>query len=384
MPKPVRPSPDAAEPPPARPEAPPSSPSTSPSTSPSPSPSPLPAAAPSTFALGPALDRIRDREALLIYMHDNPDPDALAAAVGLKRLLDHELGLPATLALGGIVGRAENRAMVEALGIPLLPIEELDHRRYDCLAIVDSQPGTGNNSLPADRQVDIVIDHHPLRADVEGAVWCDIRPELGATSTIVLGYLRERQVPVDAVLATGLFYALRTETRDLGREATEAERTAYLDLVHQVDHKTLFRISHPKVPREHFRALDRALRSAQVWGPLVAVNLGALSYPDLVAELADLLLSFEGASFVLCCGRYGQRAFLSLRTDARESRAGTLMRQTIANLGAAGGHGTMAGGRLHQPFADDAELDAVFQQIVQRFLASVGVEGAQPVPLVEA
>jgi nanoRNase/pAp phosphatase (c-di-AMP/oligoRNAs hydrolase) len=334
------------------------------------------------LALDAALERLRGRKRVLIYMHDNPDPDALAAAMGLKLLLEHELGAPAALALGGIVGRAENRAMVDALQIPLLPIDDLDPARFDVLAIVDSQPGTGNNSLPPGRDIDIIVDHHPPRGEIPRAPWCDIRPQLGATTTIVLQYLRERGIPLSTPLATGLFYALRTETRDLGREATDAEHAAYLHLVPMVDHKILFRISNPKVPREHYAALDRALRSAQVWGSLVAINLGELSYPDLVAELADLLMSFEGASHVLCCGRYKGRAFLSLRTDARHSRAGTLMRQIIGADGAAGGHGTMAGGRLHTPFHDDAALAAAFDTIVRRLLAAASIDAAGPVALI--
>ncbi len=338
---------------------------------------------PSIFDLGAALQRFHGCRSLLIYMHDNPDPDALAAAVGLKALFKHTLGANATLALGGIVGRAENRAMVEALGIPLRLVEELHHSQFDRLAIVDSQPGTGNNSLPTSRQVDIIVDHHPGRAESTAAPWCDIRSQLGATSTIVLQYLRETATPIDPVLATALFYALRSETRDLGRESTEAERDAYLFLVPLVDHAVLFGISHPKVSRDHFSALDRALRSAQVRGPLVTVNLGALAYPDLVAEIADLLLSFEGARYVLCCGRFGTRAFLSLRTDTSEGRAGTLMREIIGSEGAAGGHGTMAGGRLHKPQATDTDLDASFGVIVDRFLAAIGIDAPVSVPLVD-
>jgi nanoRNase/pAp phosphatase (c-di-AMP/oligoRNAs hydrolase) len=338
---------------------------------------------PPRFPLEEALQRLSGARRLLVYMHDNPDPDALAAAVGMKRLIEQEVEAEVTLALGGIVGRAENRAMVEALRIPLTPIEEIVLSRFDRLAIVDSQPGTGNNSLPPKRRVDVVIDHHPLRQESESAPWCDVRSDLGATSTIVLEYLRDRQVPIDARLATGLFYALRTETRDLGREATDAERDAYLFLVPLVDHKALSRISHPKVPREHFTALDRALRSARVWGNVVAANLGELSYPDLVAEVADLLLGFDKAKFVLCGGRYGTRAFLSLRTDASESRAGTLMRQIIDAEGAAGGHGTMAGGRLHQPVENEHALETAFDRIVQRLLTAVNAPTHAPVPLVD-
>ena len=209
-----------------------------------------------------------------------------------------------TLGHGGIVGRAQNRAMVDTLEMPLVPVERIDPGAFDLIALVDSQPETGNNSLPPGHRIDVVIDHHPLRPASARAPWCDIRPDFGATSTIVFEYLRDRGVPIDAKLATAFFFALRTETRDLGRESTDAERTAYLELVPLVDHGLLYRMSHPKVPREHFAALDRALRSAQVFGDVVAVNLGTLGYPDLVAEIADLLLSYEGARTVLCLGEF--------------------------------------------------------------------------------
>jgi len=116
---------------------------------------------------------------------------------------------------------------------------------------------------------------------------------------------------------------------------------------------------------------------------VVTTNLGELSYPDLVAEVADLLLGFDKAKFVLCGGRFGTRAFLSLRTDASESRAGTLMREIIDSEGAAGGHGTMAGGRLHRPLANDTQLDEAFDRIVKRLLQAVDAPKTTGVPLVD-
>jgi nanoRNase/pAp phosphatase (c-di-AMP/oligoRNAs hydrolase) len=334
------------------------------------------------FDLQPALAQLSGRHSLLVYMHDNPDPDALAAAVGLKRLVEHTTGITTTLALGGIIGRAENRAMVETLKIPLTGIESLRPADYDTLAIVDSQPETGNNSLPPGRPVDIVIDHHPAREESGQVPWSDIRPELGATSTILVEYLRAMNVPLDTPLATALFYALRAETRDLGREATHAERVAYLFLLPLVDFHLLSRISQPKVPREHFAALDRALRSAQVWDDLVVVNMATISYPDLVAEVADLLLEWEGARFVLCCGSYENRFYLSLRTEPSERRAGTLMRQLIGSEGAAGGHGTMAGGRLFQPVNSPADQQATFGRMAHRLLELIGRQRTPSTPLI--
>ena len=262
--------------------------------------------------------------------------------------------------------------MVENLKMPLTPVERIDLAQFDTIALVDSQPETGNNSLPHGHRIDMVIDHHPLRPGSARAAWCDIRPDLGATSTIVFEYLRQQAVPIDAPLATAFFFALRTETRDLGRESTDAERRAYLALVPLVDHNLLYRMTHPKVPRAHFAALDRALRSALVFGDLVAVNLGALGYPDLVAEIADLLLSYEGARFVLCMGQYEDNPYMSLRTEADNARAGIVMRQVVGNDGAAGGHGTMAGARLFARVSSEAELAVTFQDMVQRLLAALG------------
>ncbi|MDX2019090.1 MAG: DHH family phosphoesterase [Deltaproteobacteria bacterium] len=319
------------------------------------------------FDLTRALATLAGRRSIGVYMHDNPDPDSMAAAWGLAKLLEAELGAKVTLVLAGIVGRAENRAMVEELRIPLVPLHELDPQTFDALAIVDSQPGTGNNSLPSDRAVDVIVDHHPFRG-TERSPWCDIRSDMGATSTIILQYLRERAIPLDVNLATALFYAVKTETRDLGREASDAERAAYLHLVSLVDHDRLYRVCHPKVPKQHFMALDRAVRSAQVYGDVVAANLDELFYPDLVAEIADLLLTFDGARFAVCVGRYKGKVYVSLRTEVDDTRAGGLIRKIIGTEGAAGGHGTMAGGSLSRPVETAAELEVAFAGLVERLL----------------
>jgi nanoRNase/pAp phosphatase (c-di-AMP/oligoRNAs hydrolase) len=336
------------------------------------------------FDLGQSLAALAGRKAALIYTHDNPDPDALASGLGLGRLFEHELGTAVTLGHGGIVGRAQNRAMVETLGIQLTAVDRLKPDTFDLIALVDSQPETGNNSLPLNHRIDVVIDHHPARPSSGRAPWCDVRANFGATSTIVFEYLRARGVPIDAKLATAFFFALRTETRDLGREATAAERSAYIELVPLVDHSLLYRMSHPKVPRAHFAALDRALRSAEVFGQLVAVNLGTLGYPDLVAEIADLLLSYESARIVLCLGEYNQNAYLSLRTEVDNARAGAVMRHIVAHDGAAGGHGTMAGARLHGTLATAAELEATFREMVRRLVETLAIPVTSGEPLLKS
>src|SRR5207253_4839683 len=137
-------------------------------------PAPLPRP---PFDLDGALRLLAGRTSMLIYMHDNPDPDALAAGLGLRSLIEKEIGAVVTLAHGGIVGRAQNRAMVENLKIPLTPVERVEPDSFDIIALVDSQPETGNNSLPPGHRIDVVVDHHPPRSASARAPWCDIRPE---------------------------------------------------------------------------------------------------------------------------------------------------------------------------------------------------------------
>src|SRR4029453_5549937 len=110
---------------------------------------------------------------------------------------------------------------------------------------------------------------------------------------------------------------------------------------------------------------DRALRAAEVRGALVTANLGKLGYPDLVAEIADLLLPFDAAHWVLGVGHPQGAVYLWMRTDVEHAHAGSLMRGIVDGRGAAGGHGQIAGGRLHRPVASDVELALVYAEIVR-------------------
>jgi nanoRNase/pAp phosphatase (c-di-AMP/oligoRNAs hydrolase) len=329
------------------------------------------------------LANLAGRGQAVVLMHDNPDPDCMAAAECLRALLKIRAGLEVTVARGGMIGRPENRAMVQVLGLRHVPVEDLDLESYGVIALVDTQPETGNNSLPIGHRVDIVVDHHPLRGPAVRAPWCDIRDTYGASSTITYDYLRSSGIPIDPTLATALLYAIKSETRDLGREASPHEMLAYQELLPRADMAQLHAIAEPKVPAAHFAALDRALRRAELRDFLLTVSLGELDYPDLVAELADLLLPYERASWVMCTGRYKGHCYLSLRTDQPHAHAGGVIRRLVAGKGAAGGHGMIAGGRMHGPIPDDASLAVQHADLVLGLCRELAIPpAAPPVPLI--
>jgi nanoRNase/pAp phosphatase (c-di-AMP/oligoRNAs hydrolase) len=310
---------------------------------------------------GRFIEWLRGKGSVLIVTHDHPDPDALAAAMALKHLILMKTGETATVTYGGVIGRGENKVMVEELEIDLVPVENLDLDRFQVICMVDTQPGTGNNSLPKDREVHLVIDHHPARETCAACRWVDVREAYGASATILFEYLLAQDVSFGTKLATILFYAIKSETQDLGREWNRADRSAYLHLLPLSNNRILFNITHPEVPREYFSSFCKAIRNARTYDDVLVFNLYNIDNPDIVAELADFLLRVEDIKIVLGMGRFNNSEVLSFRTLLPEIRSGEVMQTIVRGLGTAGGHGMIAGGQI-RPMSESQEAQQELEE----------------------
>jgi nanoRNase/pAp phosphatase (c-di-AMP/oligoRNAs hydrolase) len=301
----------------------------------------------------------------LVLTHDNPDPDALASAILLCNLLRRAWKQRATAAYGGIVGRAENREMVRSLHLQLSHIRHLSLKRYQRFALVDTQPRTGNNQLPAEILPDVVIDHHPVRKATLAAPFLDIRPAYGATATVLGEYMLAAGVRPTHSLATALIYAIRAETQDFSREFAGPDKAIYDYFFPLADHRLLARIQNPRLPLRYFGNLHEALERLEAVDSLILSHLGDVEQPDIVPEIADLLLRMEGKTWSLCTGYFGDRLYLSIRTTNPRADAGGLIRRLIGRRGKGGGHGRTAGGWIDAsrvPAADRARLQAAIAE----------------------
>ncbi|MDH3676401.1 MAG: DHH family phosphoesterase [Anaerolineae bacterium] len=283
---------------------------------------------------------------LLILPHNDPDPDAIAGAVTLSYLLAEKLSIETTLAYHGIIGRAENKALVDYLDQPFQALVTVDAADLAHVALVDTQPGAGNNALPTESVATIVIDHHPWREASASARFADVRPELGASSTILTEYLQAAGLEPDRQLATALFYGIKTDTMGLSRTASPADSKAYFYLQPRTDVDALIEIERAQVPLDYFISFDTALRAARIYGEAIISYIGLMVYPDLAAEMADMLLRLEGSEWVICIGVYQDGLILAVRTRNYGGGAGQLAQAVVGNLGTAGGHGIMAGGQV--------------------------------------
>lgn len=295
-------------------------------------------------ALANLRDAIGSDKRVLILPHNDPDPDAIASAVALKFLLDRRWGVTADIRYNGIIGRAENQALVAYLGGELEPMQMQPVASPAIL--VDTQPGAGNNPLPEGAPVAAVIDHHPLLAQTAHAGFADVRPDVGASSTILTEYLLAADLTPPTTLATGLFYGIKSDTMALGRNVAESDVEAYVYLQALTDPDALIEIEQAQVPPAYFQSINTALEAARVYKDILIADVGVMAYPDLVAELADWLLRLQGVDWVVCMGVYRNSLRVAVRTRHHDGGAGQMARAIVAQDGIAGGHGTMAGGQV--------------------------------------
>ncbi len=328
------------------------------------------------------LAKISAQDKVLIVTHDNPDPDALASAYALSYLIEMVRGTKSVIACGGVVGRRENRTLIEKIEIPIERIDELDFKDFDLVCMVDAQPGTGNSSMAVGKTLDVIIDHHPVRKESPPPnLFSDIRPEYGACATILFEYMHAQDIRISTRLATAMFYAIRSETQDLGREWVAPDRHAYLELLSLSNNRILFDIAQAKVPRSYFSSFDTALRSAHTYKDLLVFNLYNIDHADTVAEIADFLLRTEGVGLVLGMGCTGDEEVLSLRTNREDVFAGKVIRHLVEGIGTAGGHGMIAGGQI-KGVSDERQAQIELEEkLVARLLEIFKYTDVQKQPL---
>ena len=307
----------------------------------------------------------------------------MAAGVALAHLLEERAGVKARVGYGGIIGRAENIAFTKVLRLPIGPISQVVFDEHDALALVDTQPSVRYHSLPARYSVEVVIDHHPLREESLAVPFADVGGDYGATSTMLVEYLRAARLDPPVELATALFYGIKADTRDLGRQTTASDVDSYLWLFPQADKQLLARIEHPELPPRYFQLYHKAFERAKVYGTAVFTDLGEVYSPDMVAEVAERMSSLEGMKWSLAFGSFRGQLYFSLRAKDRRMNAGRLIREVCAERGSSGGHGSMAGARM--PLGGSkAQRAALKREMVKRFQESFGVMGERPTALLSA
>ncbi|MFO0842227.1 MAG: DHH family phosphoesterase [Gemmataceae bacterium] len=322
------------------------------------------------------LDGLRDATAVSFISHVHPDPDSLGSMLGLAHLVETTLDKPTRLFRDGLISRAENRAMVELLDIPLLPMDQLHPEPGEAVVMVDSQPNTGRHNFACKCKVPLyaVIDHHDTPGDLTGVPFVDVRESVGATCSVVTSYLIEQDVPLPTSLATGLLYGIETEVAGYPREASDLDEEVLQYLYPRADKDLLARIRNARLPQSYFGCLVQALQSSFIYDRLIISWINDLPQPELAAEVADFLMRFEEVEWALAVGLYQDKLILSMRSSAPDAKAGDILKKVVNGMGKAGGHDRRAGGTAYLSSTAPSNIEEVRTELRKRLLKMLRIE----------
>ncbi|RJX34549.1 MAG: phosphoesterase [Desulfarculus sp.] len=284
------------------------------------------------------LSRFQAEDRVLVIIA--ADPDALASAMAVRRLLWRRVA-SVTIARVNEVTRPDNLTMMSLLGIKAVPLAEVDPAAFSKRVMVDSQPHHYQEfpGLP----MEVIIDHHPLgdKSAGQGGL-VDIRPRYGATSSIMTEYLKGAKITPSVRLATALVYGIKTDTDSFGRASLLEDVQAFQYLFPKANQSTLRKIEFSELRLKDLALLHLALDRFAVRKSTLYVHLGKVASPDNLVQIADFFMRVESVFISVVSGICGNKLVVILRNATYRTNAGKMAEEAFAELGTAGGHPSMA------------------------------------------
>lgn len=329
------------------------------------------------------LRTLANKKNILITTHHNPDPDALAAVLGLCALLRAKLpGVQIRPAIKGRIGGGLNTIFAQQTDLPLLKWEDLKLEEFDAIVLVDVQPQFSNSPLPPGIAPTAVIDHHRSVHRRPKCDFCDIRAEVGASSSIVFSYFMELEESISADLAAILLFAIESDLAGAAGKPGELDNIALSSLTLVANTRKLYQMRYVDMPQSYYVAYASGLASAVFYDNALMAHIDTIDSAEQPAIIADFLLRFDKVQFSLVSAVSGDQMVLSMRTDSGKLSAADVMRKLIRKIGEGGGHRAKAGGAIPLATGSAAEIDRLREVLRRRYLRALGIKGAKPQKLV--
>ncbi|PYQ93329.1 MAG: hypothetical protein DMF96_30195 [Acidobacteria bacterium] len=278
-----------------------------------------------------------DADRVLIMLHNDPDPDAIASGLALRNVLRRT---KTTAIMGAIQGvtRPENLRMVNLLDIHVETITHETLKEYDRVAMVDVQPHYFGGLID---RVDLVIDHHPEQPGY-AAVFKDIRPDYGSTSTILTEHLRAVDVNISERTATAMLYAIKSDTLFFNRSTNRVDLEAFSYLYPLSDAALIRKMEGAEITLERLDYVLKAFKGGTLIDQVFCAFIGSSPREDFIPYVADFFLQLEDVKWTVVAGIVNESLVVSVRNLGYTKNAGEFVRRFFADIGSAGGHRAMA------------------------------------------
>lgn len=330
------------------------------------------------------LHLLANKKDILITTHEHPDPDAFGAALGMSALLSMQLpAARVNVSLKGRVGGGINEAFYRETPFTLLPWDDSKLADYDAIVLLDTQPLFAYSPLPAGVVPLAVIDHHQAgRGQKPGCAFCDIRTDVGASTSIVFSYFMELDAPIRPDLAATMLYAIESDLAGTAGTPGGLDNIALSGLTLKADPTKLHRMRYVDLPQSYYIAYATGLSHAMFYDNAIFSHLDAIDSLEKPAVLADLLLRFDQVEWALVVGIYEGKMVLSLRTSSGTLAAGTLMQRLLRGIGEGGGHRTKAGGMIRLTTGSHTEIERLRAFVRRRYLRALAIHPSRGQKLV--
>ena len=341
---------------------------------------------------GKLLELLSDKKNILVTTHQHPDPDALASGLAMCHLLGAKLkGSKVSMSIKGRIGGGINEMFVRLSNLKLLPWDDDMLKDFDAIVLLDTQPMFAFSPLPAGVQPLAVIDHHrgKSRRSLHDCAFCDVRTDVGATSSIVFSYFMELEVPIKGELAATLLYAIETDLAGAAGTPGELDQVALSSLTLLADNRKLYQMRYVDLPQGYYLAYANGLANGVYWegngtAPGAAIShLESIDSMEQPAVIADFLLRFDKVQWALVTAVHENKLILSIRTShTSKLTAADMARRVLRTIGEGGGHRTKAGGFIKLATGSAAEIERLREMIRRRYLRSLGIKGQRGQKLV--
>ena len=278
-----------------------------------------------------------DADRVLILLHNDPDPDAMASGLALRNVLRRTKQTAVIAALQGVT-RPENQRMMNLLDIHVEIITPDQLADFDRIAMVDVQPHYFGGAID---RVDLVIDHHPEQTGYT-AVYKDIRADYGSTSTILTEHLRAVDANISERAATAMLYAIKSDTLFFNRQANRVDIDAFSYLYPLADATLIRKMEGAEITLDRLEYVLKAKQHGRLQEQVFCAFLGTSPREDFIPYVADFYLQLEDVKWTIVSGIVNDSLVMSVRNLGYMKNAGEFVRKYFNDIGSAGGHRAMA------------------------------------------
>ncbi len=314
-----------------------------------------------------------DADRILILLHNDPDPDAMASGLALRNILRRTKATAIIGALQGVT-RPENLRMVNLLDIHVEAIAPDSLGGFDRIAMVDVQPNYFGGLID---RVDLVIDHHPEQPGYT-AVYKDIRADYGSTCTILTEHLRAVDVNISERTATAMLYAIKSDTLFFSRHTNRVDLDAFSYLYPLADAALIRKMEGAEITLERLDYVLKAYRGGSLRGQVFCAFVGPSAREDFIPYVADFFLQVEDVKWTVVAGIVNDSLVISVRNLGYTKNAGEFVRRFFSEVGSAGGHRAMAKAvipmhafRSKYPDIDGETMAGWLHDLVDHFLHDI-------------